>query len=89
MPTPKEVAEWMVTQVESAPYVYQETLVVQIRSRFGGEFVYMNENGNPAIGKDVLRQFRKLTEGKVVWERSDRSWRKIHPNEAYKGRQVE
>jgi len=89
MATAKEVAEWMAAQVEAAPYVYQETIASKIGRQFGSEFVYTNENGNPAIDKSVLKQFRKLTEGKIVWERSDRSWRKLRPNERYKGRQVD
>jgi hypothetical protein len=63
--------------------------VYDIQKRFGSAFVYMKENGNLAIGKDVLREFRKITEGKVVWERGEKAWRKLRPSESYEGRQVE
>jgi hypothetical protein len=34
--------------------------------------VYENENGNLAINRQVLKEFRKLTEKTVVWERGVR-----------------
>ena len=89
MATAKDVAEWMAEQFESNRYLYQETIVYKIKKQFGEGFVYHNENGNLAIGKDVLKNFRKITDGKVVWERSERAWRKLRDNESYKGRQVE
>jgi len=89
MATDKEVAEWMVAQFKNQFWLYQEDTVYEIKSKFGMEFVYQNENGNYAISKKVLREFRKLSEGKIVWERGQRAWRKLKPNEDYKGRQVE
>ena len=56
--------------------LYQEEAVYEILDRFGEEFVYENENGNWAISKPVLREFQKLTEETVVWERGGRFWRK-------------
>lgn len=89
MTTAHEVAEWMFSHFETSKYLYQESIVYKIKKEFGPDFVYTNENGNYAIGKDVLKEFRKLSEGKVVWERGDRAWRKLRENETYKGRQVE
>ena len=89
MAKPQDVADWMMQQIEAAPYVYQETIVYKIKRQFGEEFVYTNENGNLAISREVLKTFRKLSEGRVVWERSDRSWRKLRAGETYKGRQVD
>lgn len=87
MATAQEVAEWMAAHFETASRLYQESAVYKIRQQFGPEHVYKNESGNPAISKDVLKRFRALTESKVVWERGDRSWRKLRPGEEYKGRQ--
>lgn len=42
----------------------KKDIVWKIQERFGQEFIHENENGNLAIGKDVLKEFRKLTEGK-------------------------
>jgi hypothetical protein len=89
MITPKQVAEWMVSQVDASPYIYQETMAANIKKQFGDKFIYTNANGNPAINKEVLKHFRTLTEGKIVWEMSDKSWRKIRAGEIYKGRLVD
>ena len=89
MTTALEVAEWMVKPFETARHVDQDSVVYKIKQQFGADFVYTNGNGNLAISRDVLKHFRKLTEGDVVWERSDRSWRKLSEGETYKGRLVE
>lgn len=89
MTTAHEVAEWMFSHFETSKYLYQESIVYKIKKEFGPDFVYTNKNGNYAIGKDVLKEFRKLSEGKVVWERGERAWRKLRENETYKGRQIE
>ena len=38
-------------------------------------FLYQTENGNPAIRRDVLTEFWKLSDGKGVRSRGDRAWR--------------
>ena len=53
----------------------KEVVVYEIESQYGDEFVYINENGNLAVSRNVLSEFRKLTEGKVVWSRGERYWR--------------
>lgn len=74
--SPESVARWMLAEVEREHELYQETAVYEIEQKFGQEFVYENENGNPAIGKDVLKIFRKISGDVVVWERGGRLWRK-------------
>lgn len=88
MATAKDVAEWMAGHFGTAKYLYQDTVVYKIKKQFGDEFVYTNENGNSAIGKDVLKHFREITEGNVVWEKGSRAWRMLRNNETYKGRQT-
>jgi hypothetical protein len=46
--------------------LFQEEAIEEIESKFGAEFVYENENGNLAINRQVLKEFRKLTEKTVV-----------------------
>lgn len=70
------VAEWMRDEFEKTGEMYQEDVVDKIRIRFGSEFVYENENGNMAISRKVLKEFRRLTEETAIWERSERYWRK-------------
>ena len=75
MVTATEVAQWMVEEVSDGLNLYQDTVVHDIASRFGDEFTYFNANGNLAIRQDVLKEFRKLTEGTVIWDKSERAWR--------------
>jgi hypothetical protein len=65
-PSPETVARWMLAEVEREGDLYQETAVYEIEQKFGQEFVYENENGNPAIERRVLAAFRKVSEGSVV-----------------------
>ncbi len=62
----KSVAEFMISE---KGYIVQE--------KFGEEFVYENENGNLAISKKVLNEFKKLKEDNgIEWDRSERCWTK-------------
>ncbi len=70
------VASWMKGQLEKHQTLYQDVAVHEIQSRFGPEFTYLNDAGNPAIDRKVLAAFRSLTEGSVVWERGERCWRR-------------
>jgi hypothetical protein len=87
-PSPESVARWMLAEVERDGELYQETAVYEIERKFGREFVYENENGNPAIGKDILKAFRKISEGSLIWERGGRFWRKRNEHDG-PGRQQE
>lgn len=75
MTTAANVAEWMVEELRRVRFLYQDVVVTQIRERFGDEFAYINENGNAAIDRAILAEFRKLTGDDVVWERGERLWR--------------
>lgn len=74
--TPEEVAQWMLAELDRRQHLYQEDVAHQIRINFGEEFVYLNANGNIAIGRDVLKAFRALTGDAVIWERGQRMWRR-------------
>lgn len=84
-PTARDVAEAMWEEVQE-DWLYQEHAVQWIEEDFGPEFVYENENGNPAISRAVLREFRKLSETEVVWERGERAWRRRRDSD-HPGRQ--
>lgn len=73
--TPQHVAKWMLATLEKDGTLYQDYAVSSIIMDFGEDFSYINENGNQAIHKDVLKAFRKLTENTAVWERGERMWR--------------
>jgi hypothetical protein len=74
--TAKEVAAWMVGELGRHDILDQQSAVYEIEKQFGTQFIYLNARGAPAIGKDVLREFRVLTENTVVWESGQRGWRK-------------
>lgn len=68
MATTREVAEWMVTQVNAGIRFYQDRAVPQIRANFGEEFLYRNESRNWAISEQVLAEFLVLAPpDKVKW----------------------
>jgi hypothetical protein len=76
---PNEVAVWMLEELERVKFLYQETAVYDIATKFGQQFTYINANGNMAIRKGVLDAFAKLTGDAVVFERTERMWRKRQP----------
>jgi len=76
--TPETIAPWMVRRLneDKQGRLYQSDAVAEIAKRFGEEYTYTNDNGNPAIDKRILRAFKKITGDTVVWERWDFCWRK-------------
>jgi hypothetical protein len=71
-----DVAKWMLEQIGDKKPLYRESVAWEINKKFGKSFVYDNANGNPAIGKDVLKEFKKISGDDIVWSRGDRCWRK-------------
>ncbi|MFF0636672.1 DUF6953 family protein [Nocardia sp. NPDC004151] len=74
MVTETDVAQWMIDQIRAEDVGYQEHLVADIETRFGPEWVYQNESGNPAISKTVLSAFKKLHGGSIEWEKGEKRW---------------
>lgn len=71
----KTVAEFMISEIVDKGYAHQETTVFDIQNKFGDEFIYINENGNLAISKQVLNEFKKLKEANDIgWDSSDKYW---------------
>lgn len=77
MTTPEDVGRWLHATIleNNARRSYQSALVRRIRSDFGEEFSYRNKNGNWAIDKAVLKEFNRIRDEHIVWDRSDQSWR--------------
>ena len=78
---PEDVANWMLEQLREGRPLYQDDAAWKIKKQFGDAFIYNNANGNPAIGKDVLKAFGKVTGDNVVWSHSERLWRQRKPND--------
>ncbi|TDF96265.1 DUF6953 family protein [Paenibacillus piri] len=72
--TADEVAAWMINEVKFAGILYQSDAVERIREKFGESFIYVNENGNTSISKEVKKAFKKLHRGRVAWDRDGFFW---------------
>lgn len=83
-----DIAKWMIKELDEQEYLHQEWVVWEIQELFGDDFVYEKENGNLSISKNVLKEFRKLTDGEVVWMGSEKAWRRLYEDEEYEGRQA-
>ena len=84
-----DVANWMLDKIIKKRELYQNEVVYQIEEKFGSKFVYENRNGNLAISREVLKEFRKLTEKNVVWSRIEFCWRIRSADDPKVGRLVE
>jgi hypothetical protein len=73
--TAKDVAQWMLEELQRSGVLSQRFVLHEIPARFGEEFICSNKNGNPAIVRQVLREFRWLTKNTVVWVARDNCWR--------------
>ena len=82
-------AQWMLTQVPENGELWQMDAADRIASDFDEGLTYINDNGNLAIGKEVLAAFRKLSEGTVVWERGPRFWRRREESDPTGRRQID
>jgi hypothetical protein len=69
-----EVAEWMFNELKNAGILHQKDAVHYIQSNFGEQFIFINENGNETIDKEVKKAFKKLHGGKAAWERDGFFW---------------
>jgi len=72
--TADDVAKWMVGELQNTGILHQSDAVDYIKSHFGEHFIYVNDNGNESIDKEVKKAFRKLHRGKAAWERDGFFW---------------
>lgn len=80
--TPKQIAAWMHQEFERQGCLNQYSAARGIMTKFGQQHLYKNANGNWAINKSILAEFRKLTAETALWSRSDQRWvkrREHHP----------
>jgi hypothetical protein len=69
-----QVAEWMYSEVKSSGRLIQTEAVTHIAEHFGEQYIYVNDNGNQSISKDVKKSFKKLHGGKAAWDRDGFFW---------------
>lgn len=70
----QQIAEWMVEEIRFRGTLHQSDAISYITAHFGEAFVFVNENGNPSLSKEVKKAFRKLHGGKVAWDRDGFFW---------------
>ena len=78
----------MAAQLDREGILSQEQTAFDIAQKFGEEFTLINPNGNVGIGRQVLREFGKLTEQSAVWVKGERVWRLREENDP-PGRQAD
>lgn len=70
----QEAAQWMIEEIKFKGSLRQEDAITHVRTHFGEEHVFVNEQGNASLSKDVKKAFRKLHGGKVAWDRDGFFW---------------
>lgn len=68
-----KAANWMYDEVKSEGVLSQEYAVEKI-DEIDERLIYENDNGNPAISKLVLKEFKNLHKGKAVWDGYELAW---------------
>ena len=76
MATKEDAAKWMADELNRNGSLSQARAVRYIKNEIGKDFTHKNKNGNLAINKDVLEEFKKLTGEDAVWVRGDFRWRR-------------
>jgi len=56
----------------------QERVAYEIEKKFGTKFISYSVSGNRTIDKRVLRQFKNLADGGVIWDRGAKAWRLVN-----------
>ncbi|MNN50453.1 hypothetical protein D3C81_1650390 [compost metagenome] len=72
--TAQEVAEWMVKEIRFTGTLHQTAAIEYVKANFGEQFVFVGENGNASLSKDVKKAFRKLHAGRIAWDRDGFLW---------------
>lgn len=69
----------MANRFEQDDYLDQLDAVDIVSDAGGDEFLSTNDNGNLAIDRKVLEEFRALTADSAVWMKSAFAWRRFDP----------
>jgi uncharacterized protein DUF6953 len=85
----KAAADAMAQQLRANGELLQVDAVDEIVSKFGEVCVYENDAGNLAIHRDILSEFRKMTDPDFVWDRGEKLWRRREEYDPVGTRQVE
>lgn len=71
----QEAAKWMLSELEREDCLYQDDVVDFLVKSKADHLLRENSDGNLALERPLLNEFRKLTEKSVVWVVPERYWR--------------
>ena len=75
----RELAEWMLEEVNRDGVLTQDRVIREILETTGGEFACINRGVNWAVSRVLREAFRKLAGDSVTWDEAHRCWRKAVP----------
>lgn len=72
--TEQRIAEWMVNEIKFRGMLRQEEAIEHVKQHFGEQYIFVNENGNASLEKEVKKAFRKQHRGRIAWDRDGFFW---------------
>lgn len=75
MYTAREIACWMLAQIERHGQLERRQASTHIRREFGEQFIHRVRKGSGAIREEILEEFRALAPDTVIWSFRDQTWR--------------
>ncbi len=73
--TPRDVANWMMTQMIEKDELPHREAAIEIMAKFGRQFVTIDEKGFLLIHPEVLKIFLQIEPKEIVWEEFRWRWR--------------
>lgn len=73
--TTKEVAQFMLKELNENGILPQTGLVDVIQEKFGDEFVFKTAHGSLTIDRKVISAFNKMKGDDVIWDKAGCCWR--------------
>jgi len=70
----KDVAEFMVNELDKNGVLPQAGLVDIIKEKFGDEFIFTTAHGTLTIDRKVIREFNKIKGEDVKWDKASNCW---------------
>ena len=73
----KDVAEFMLKELNKKGILPQVGLADIIKDKFGEEFVFTTTHGTITIDRKVIREFNKLKGKDVQWDKDGCCWEQV------------
>lgn len=70
-----EASTWMRSQLDKDGCLYQDDVVDYLVKEGAEALLRENSDGNLVLERQLLNEFRKLTQDEVVWVKPDKYWR--------------